>query len=54
MREVGDVCYVDVYKDGIGVVEFFRKEDMKYVVRKLDDFKFRFYEVCKCFREQDQ
>lgn len=51
MREVGDVCYIDVYKDGIGVVEFFRKEDMKYVVSKLDDIKFRFYEVCIWFSE---
>lgn len=51
MREVGDVCYIDVYKDGIGVVEFFRKEDMKYAVSKLDDIKFRFYEVCIWFSE---
>lgn len=45
MREVGDVCYVDVQKDGMGMVEYFRKEDMEYVLRKLDDIKFRFYEV---------
>lgn len=51
MREAGDVCYTDVYKDGTGVVEFLRKEDMKYAVRKLDDSKFRSHEVCKCFRE---
>ncbi|RWS03355.1 hypothetical protein B4U79_08406 [Dinothrombium tinctorium] len=29
MREAGDVCYADVYKDGTGVVEFLRYEDMK-------------------------
>jgi hypothetical protein len=46
MREAGDVCYADVYKDGTGVVEFLRKEDMKYAVRKLDDSKFRSHEVC--------
>lgn len=46
MREAGDVCYADVFKDGSGVVEFLRKEDMKYAVRKLDDTKFRSHEVC--------
>lgn len=45
MREAGDVCYADVFKDGTGVVEFLRKEDMKYAVRKLDDSKFRSHEV---------
>nr|KAG5700360.1 hypothetical protein BaRGS_029612 [Batillaria attramentaria] len=29
MREAGDVCYADVFKDGTGVVEFLRYEDMK-------------------------
>lgn len=46
MREAGDVCYADVYKDGTGVVEFLRYEDMKYAARKLDDTKFRSHEVC--------
>ncbi|KAK3083610.1 hypothetical protein FSP39_000230 [Pinctada imbricata] len=45
MREAGDVCYADVYKDGTGVVEFLRREDMKYAVRKLDDSKFRSHEA---------
>ncbi|KAK7487898.1 hypothetical protein BaRGS_00020799 [Batillaria attramentaria] len=44
MREAGDVCYADVFKDGTGVVEFLRYEDMKYAVRKLDDTKFRSHE----------
>jgi len=44
MREAGDVCYADVYKDGTGVVEFLRYEDMKYSARKLDDSKFRSHE----------
>ncbi|XP_026229131.1 serine/arginine-rich splicing factor 1-like [Anabas testudineus] len=44
MRETGDVCYVDVYQDGTGVVEFVRKEDMTYAVRKLDNTKFRSHE----------
>jgi len=44
MREAGDVCYADVYRDGTGVVEFDRKEDMKYAVRKLDNTKFRSHE----------
>lgn len=45
MREAGDVCYADVFKDGTGVVEFLRYEDMKYALRKLDDSKFRSHEV---------
>uniref|UniRef100_A0A3Q2X627 Splicing factor, arginine/serine-rich 1 n=1 Tax=Haplochromis burtoni TaxID=8153 RepID=A0A3Q2X627_HAPBU len=40
MREAGDVCYADVYRDGTGVVEFVRKEDMTYAIRKLDNTKF--------------
>ncbi|XP_060065022.1 serine/arginine-rich splicing factor 1B-like [Ylistrum balloti] len=44
MREAGDVCYADVYKDGTGVVEYLRHDDMKYAVRKLDDTKFRSHE----------
>lgn len=48
MREAGDVCYADVYKDGTGVVEFLRYEDMKNSIRKLDDSKFRSHEVCAC------
>lgn len=51
MREAGDVCYTDVYKDGTGVVEFLRKEDMKHAVSKLDDTKFRSHEVCIWFSE---
>lgn len=51
MREAGDVCYADVFRDGTGVVEFVRKEDMTYAVRKLDNTKFRSHEVCRlvCF-----
>lgn len=44
MREAGDVCYADVYKDGTGVCEFLRRDDMKYACRKLDDSKFRSHE----------
>lgn len=40
MREAGDVGYADVYKDGSGVVEFSRFDDMKNAIRKLDDSKF--------------
>lgn len=47
MREAGDVCYADVFRDGTGVVEFVRKEDMTYAVRKLDNTKFRSHEVCR-------
>ena len=45
MREAGDVCYADVFKDGTGVVEFQRSQDMRYAVKKLDDTKFRSHEV---------
>lgn len=44
MREAGDVCYADVFRDGTGVVEFLRYDDMKYAARKLDDTKFRSHE----------
>ncbi|CAG7835704.1 unnamed protein product [Allacma fusca] len=44
MREAGDVCFADTYKDGTGVVEFLRYEDMKYAVKKLDDSRFRSHE----------
>ena len=45
MREAGDVCYADTYKDGTGMVEFLRYEDMKYAIKKLDDSRFRSHEV---------
>jgi len=44
MREAGDVCYADAYKDGTGIVEFLRQDDMKYAIKKLDDSKFRSHE----------
>lgn len=44
MREAGDVCFADVYKDGTGVVEYLRHEDMKYAIKKLDDSRFRSHE----------
>lgn len=46
MREAGEVCYADVFKDGTGVVEFLRYDDMKYAIKKLDDSRFRSHEVC--------
>ena len=45
MREAGDVCYADVHRDGTGVVEYLRYEDMKYAIKKLDDSRFRSHEV---------
>lgn len=45
MREAGDVCFADVYKDGTGVVEFMKQEDMKYAIKKLNDSRFRSHEV---------
>lgn len=50
MREAGDVCFADTYKDGTGVVEFLRLDDMKYAIKKLDDSRFRSHEVNRfCF-----
>ena len=45
MREAGNVCYADVFKDGTGVVEFVRYDDMRYALKHLDDTKFRSHEV---------
>lgn len=44
MREAGDVCYADVFRDGTGVVEYMRHDDMRYAIRKLNDTKFRSHE----------
>uniref|UniRef100_F1KVJ6 Serine/arginine-rich splicing factor 1 n=1 Tax=Ascaris suum TaxID=6253 RepID=F1KVJ6_ASCSU len=44
MREAGDVCYADITRDGTGVVEYARLDDMKYAIRKLDDTKFKSHE----------
>lgn len=46
MREAGDVCYADVFRDGsgTGVVEFMRNDDMQYALRKLNDTKLRSHE----------
>uniref|UniRef100_A0A1A7W8C9 Serine/arginine-rich splicing factor 9 n=1 Tax=Iconisemion striatum TaxID=60296 RepID=A0A1A7W8C9_9TELE len=41
MREAGDVCFADVHRDGEGVVEFLRREDMEYALRRLDRTEFR-------------
>lgn len=45
MREVGDVCYADVFKDGTGVVEFATKDGVTQALKKLDDSCFRSHEV---------
>lgn len=44
MREVGEVCYADVYKGGEGVVEFINYEDMRYAIKKLNNTKFKSHE----------
>jgi len=44
MREAGDVCFADVFKDGTGVCEYVRYEDMKYALKKIDDTKFKSHE----------
>lgn len=45
MREAGDVCFADVQRDGEGVVEFLRREDMEYALRRLDSTEFRSHQV---------
>eukprot|EP00795_Rhopilema_esculentum_P015264 gene15265-6473_t len=44
MREAGDVVYTDVFRDGTGVVEFSRKDDMRWAVKNLNDSKFKSHE----------
>lgn len=44
MREAGDCVYADVFRDGTGVVEFARREDMEYALRRLSDSKFTSHE----------
>lgn len=50
MREAGDVCFADVQRDGEGVVEFLRREDMEYALRRLDRTEFRSHQVSWCER----
>lgn len=44
MREIGEVCFADVYKGGEGVVEFVSYDDMRYAIRKLNNTKFKSHE----------
>ena len=44
-REAGDVVYADVFRDGTGVVEFVKRDDMEWAVKNLDDTKFKSHEV---------
>lgn len=44
MREVGEVCFADVYKGGEGVVEFVTYDDMRHAIRKLNNTKFKSHE----------
>jgi len=44
MREAGQVTYADVFRDGTGVVEFVKYDDMKWAVKNLDNTKFKSHE----------
>lgn len=44
MREAGEVVYADVFRDGMGVVEFSNREDMEWAIKNLDDSKFKSHE----------
>ena len=39
------LCYIDVFRDGTGVVEFKRCVDMRFALKKLDDTKFKSHKV---------
>ena len=39
------MCFADVQRDGEGVVEFLRREDMEYALRRLDRTEFRSHQV---------
>ncbi|XP_057870964.2 serine/arginine-rich splicing factor SR34B isoform X1 [Cryptomeria japonica] len=44
MRQAGDVCYAEVFRDSngtCGTVDYTNVDDMKYAVRKLDDSEFK-------------
>ncbi|KAG8079353.1 hypothetical protein GUJ93_ZPchr0007g5893 [Zizania palustris] len=44
MRNAGDVCYSEVYREAggtTGVVDYTNYDDMKYAIRKLDDSEFK-------------
>ena len=45
MRKAGEVVYTDVYRDGTGVIEFLKKDDMEYAAEHLDRSKFNSHEV---------
>lgn len=45
MRDAGDVLFTDVFKDGTGVVEYSRYDDMKFALKNLDDTKFKSHEA---------
>jgi len=46
MREIGEVCYAEVKKDGsgTGLVEFLHSDDMKEAIKKLNDSQLRSHE----------
>jgi len=44
MRDAGECVYADVFRDGTGVVEFSRREDVDYALKFFDGSKFRSHE----------
>lgn len=40
-RDIGEVTYTEVRRDGTGIVCFTSRDDMRYAIRKLDDTEFR-------------
>lgn len=45
MRSAGEVAFSDVFKDGSGVVEYTKYDDMRYALKHLEDSKLRSHEV---------
>ncbi|GAV66943.1 RRM_1 domain-containing protein [Cephalotus follicularis] len=44
MRQAGDVCFSQVFRDGsgtTGIVDYTNYEDMKYAIKKLNESEFR-------------
>lgn len=40
-RKYGEPAYVQIYTKGEGLAEFLTEDEMKHVIKKLDDTKFR-------------
>jgi arginine/serine-rich splicing factor 1/9 len=44
MRDAGEVCYADIFKDGSGMVEFLHQEGVLNAVKKMNGTKIRSFQ----------